>query len=115
MGVDANRTVLMQFLTQEIPKFDNVFFDEGKTLFISGAMQDPKKCMSVTTDDVAYHPDLENKHEEADTRIIFHMMDDDKRHTFHKEPKRIIIKANDTDILVLATHFCSQLTRAAEL
>ncbi len=54
-------------------------------------------------------------HEEADTCMIFHACQADKKLRERGQVGRVIIKSPDTDVLVLAIHYFAQLKNVEEL
>ena len=115
MSVSANKTALLQFFSEAVPNVAKTYFRDEKMLYLSGCMKDPTQVMSVTNNEISCWPELQNTNEEADSRIIYHMMEIDKIPSSYKDPKRIIIKATDTDVLVLATYFFPQISNISEV
>ena len=91
MSVSANKTALLQFMSEAVPNAAKTYFRDEKMLYLSGCMKDPTQVMSVTNNEISCWPELQNTHEEADSRIIYHMMAIDKIPSSYKKHKRIII------------------------
>ena len=91
MSVSANKTDFMQFMSEAVPNAAKTYFRDEKMLYLSGCMKDPTQVMSVTNNEISCWPELQNTHEEADSRIIYHMMAIDKIPSSYKNHKRIII------------------------
>ena len=49
-------------------------------------------------------PELNSNHEEADTKLLLHA-----KHASENGETTIMIKSRDTDVAILACHFCSEI------
>ena len=85
MSISANKTALLQFMSEAVPNAAKTYFRDEKMLYLSGCMKDPTQVMSVTNNEISCWPELQNTHEEADSRIIYHMMAIDKIPSSYKK------------------------------
>ena len=103
---DENKTQLIQFILQEWSSNKYHSKLQGRRIFyVCG-----KDCFFITANDDDDNiqkrliADLCSSQEEADTRIILHMLNIIKKESDKKIP--IIIRSPDTDVLILLIHFC---------
>lgn len=85
---------------------------QGVTLYLSGGFSDRMKVAKLPANVSAedYKERLSSDHEEADTRIILHVLD-----ALGRNFKEIAVLANDTDIVVGLLYHCCQLYEKKEL
>ncbi|CAG9761390.1 unnamed protein product [Ceutorhynchus assimilis] len=88
---------LIKFVTQYLIKSSPKLPPE-KVLWIAGGLQDGSMSIKVKNSGVTVDELLQSNHEEADTRLIFHLV-----HSSTGSP--IVVKSDDTDVLVLLIYF----------
>ena len=92
MALDDNKKNLAEFLSNELLKVET---KEHCEIVVSGGFSDIKRVGTTSTINT-HGPSLSSTQEEADTRIILHVVE-----AAGSGFERIIICANDTDVLVL--------------
>lgn len=105
-GVSKNKTELQNFLCEEWSKwwFTSASSLRGPSkLYLGGGFYDKTKTLVVTPNDVQPVPKLQSTQEEADTRIILHTLYSAQ----NDGAERVVIYANDTDIIVLAIYYAA--------
>ncbi|CAG9762726.1 unnamed protein product [Ceutorhynchus assimilis] len=93
----SNKMSLIKFVTQYLIKSSPKLPPE-KVLWIAGGLQDGSMSIKVKNSGVTVDELLQSNHEEADTRLIFHLV-----HSSTGSP--IVVKSDDTDVLVLLIYF----------
>lgn len=97
-----NKLSLLHFLTQYIIDNHGEFLKDNEALLIAGGFENPEKVVLLSKNqEEKTLDDLYSTHEEADTRIILHMIYEAQLN------KNILIKSVDTDVLLLLIHFYS--------
>ncbi len=96
-----NKMNLQQFLLESW--CHDPFFSDQQ-LYLSGGFKDPTETCCLSNYTLQTVPELACTHEEADNRIIVHMLYCAKE---LKSP-RIVIHANDTDIIVSSIYYCNK-------
>ena len=76
-------------------------------LYLGGGFLDETKSVKISGDVVIPIVELESTHEEADTRVILHSI----YSVQHDHVERLIIHANDTDVIVLVIYYASNLLK----
>ena len=71
------------------------------------------KC--VTSTDLTEVDELLSTQTEADTRMLLHAMDFDRRLNAKNASGRIVIKSPDTDVMVLLVHYMPQMLAVSEV
>ena len=74
-------------------------------LILSGGFRNHERVVSLTTNGAEELSDAYCSHEEADTRLIFHIEDSKERHKI----TTAVIWSPDTDIFLLGLHFCTKI------
>ena len=77
---------------------------EGQQLFLAGGFKDGQVVICVEKNRSFEALDLFSTHEEADTRLVLHATDIHLR----KSHERVIIRCDDTDVLVILLFYCSK-------
>ena len=81
-------------------------------LYLGGGFKEETKSVLLTHGSVTNISDLESTQQEADTRVILHTIYSVK----NEDVDRIIIHANDTDIIVMCVYYaCTLLSNLSEL
>ena len=85
-----------------------------KKYMLAGGFNDGTQTKVVTGDGVQDMPTMHSTHEEADTRMLLHAT------VFNKEQvpgahARVIIESPDTDVMVLAVHYCPKMRNVSEV
>ncbi|KAK3096470.1 hypothetical protein FSP39_000527 [Pinctada imbricata] len=117
LAVEENKRQLVSFLGSFVEKV--VCMSErvpnGKTLYMAGAFDNPDIVKKFTTEEVNLCEELGSTQEEADTRIILHLINIDSSFKRSGTRGRVIVQSSDTDVLVLCCHFLQKLTNTDEL
>ena len=116
----GNKEALARFLSDFLIYNSMEYFSRSvfanKALYVSGGFQEVTTTKRVSTTGIDDCKDLEAHHEEADTRIIFHLMDADRRmFAIGNTNVRATVKTQDTDVVCLAVHFFPKMSAIAEL
>ena len=101
---DDNKAALLAFLSESWSQHP-LHQDDGHQFLISGGYQDEMKTVVVSFQGVVNIPDLQSTQEEADSCIILHVIYSAKV----LGAKRIVVVANDTNIIILCICYYSQL------
>ena len=96
-----NKRRLVKFLGEQWVESVSAKLKRGQQFVIAGGMSDPSKSMLVESDRVAEVTTLNCRHEEADTRMLFHAANAVKAGF-----QRIVIVSPDTLLMV---HFAEQI------
>jgi len=76
-------------------------------LYLGGGFKEETKSVLVTDGRVTEVADLESSQQEADTRVILHSV-----YSFqHEAVNRVVIHANDTDVIVMAIYYAASLLK----
>ncbi|CAG2242273.1 unnamed protein product [Mytilus edulis] len=89
--------------------------EENKCLVLAGAFSNPEIVRQLSNEHVIDLPDLFCSHEEADTRILLHVIHSDKIFQQLNIRGRIIVKCSDTDVLVLCVHYFKVLVSTEQM
>ena len=103
-GLSKNKEQLQDFLCEE---WSNWWFSsshQGPTkLYLGGGFCDKTKAVLVSPGNVQPVLGLQSTQDEADTRVLLHTL-----YTAQNEDvERVVIYANDTDIIVLAVYYAA--------
>ncbi len=99
-AMDDNKAALLSFLCEEWSA--TPLSQPGMQLYLGGGFHEETKTMLVTDQSVSSVLDLQSTQEEADTRIILHLI-----HAVSNGVERVVIHANDTDVIVLCIYYLS--------
>ena len=99
-----NKSELLNFLGDEWSKWWFSKLPRGPSkVYLSGGFYDRTKTLLVTPNDVQPVAELQSTQEEADTRVLLHAIHSAQ----HDGMERVLVYANDTDIIVLAIYYAS--------
>ena len=115
LSVRENKVALIAFLGEYAELKSPQFLKQDETLILAGCFAIPTQTKVITQHNVDINPDFNCDHEEAVTRIIFHADQVDKENGRLNSMGKTVIKANDTDIMVLAVHYFPRLQHTSEL
>lgn len=101
MRTSANKTALATFLSEYLIAVKDDLLEEGHTLILAGGFADGEIVKAVKMDSVSDLPNLASTHEEADTRLVLHAIH------MCQDYDRIIVKSDDTDVLVILLYYRS--------
>ena len=76
-------------------------------MYLGGDFREETKSVLITNGTVADVAELESTQQEADTRVILHSV----YSVQHERVDRVIIHANDTDIIVAYIYYAATLLR----
>jgi hypothetical protein len=72
----------------------------NKEIIIAGGYDNNENCYTITCEGVKELVHLKSNHQEADTRLILHLID-----RAENKDRRVLIKADDTDVLILLLYY----------
>ncbi|KAG1657357.1 Phosphatidylinositol 4-kinase type 2-alpha [Nymphon striatum] len=99
--VSENKAALLEYLCDNWVIGESVNPHQSIKLFLSGGFRDIHKNVLLTNGNESPVTDLQSTHEEADTRLLLHSI----YATQVEGVKRIVMYANDTDVIVLAVYY----------
>ena len=97
-----NKAALAVFVCEYIMANSPAMLSEVQSITLSGGFTDGKTAMIITRDRTRELTNLSSTQEEADTRMLLHAVHIAESH------QRIVIRADDTDVLVLLVYYCSK-------
>lgn len=99
------KTALLKFLSQEWATHADASVLDGHHVYL--AIEDVCHHFTVQAGRVVHEevPELASKHEEADTRIVYHLAS-----LFENEKPSVAVRCSDTDVLVLLLHHILRIT-----
>ncbi|KAG1656448.1 hypothetical protein GQR58_023929 [Nymphon striatum] len=100
-GVSENKAALLEYLCDNWVIGESVNPHQSIKLFLSGGFRDIHKSVLLTNGNESPVTELQSTHEEADTRLLLHSI----YATQVEGVKRIVMYANDTDVIVLAVYY----------
>lgn len=103
-----NKANLLKYLSEswsEPGSFGNM------KLVLSGGFKEETSTFMVGHNHTSPVPELESNHEEADTRIILHVLYSFE--VLHLE--RVVVHSNDTDVIVMCIYYASKCDSITEL
>ncbi|KAG1668553.1 Protein smg8 [Nymphon striatum] len=99
--VSENKAALLEYLCDNWVIGESVNPHQSIKLFLSGGFRDIHKSVMLTNGNESPVTELQSTHEEADTRLLLHSI----YATQVEGVKRIVMYANDTDVIVLAVYY----------
>ena len=117
LGNSKNKQALVSFLGTFCSDFYQTKqpLAEGLTLYLAGSFYNPEVVKKVVANQVSDCVALYSTQEEADTRIILHVLDMDEQFGQRNVKGRIVIKSSDTDVMVLCIHYFHCLKSTEQL
>ena len=117
MAVSKNKESLVKHITNYIiqhgPK--RVVKHKEWSLFVAGGGDNEEETFCITCIGVNKVEELFSTQEEADTRMLLHIVHADASFGLAKTKGTVILKATDTDVLVLAVYYFPQLKNTTHL
>ena len=104
VSADDNKAALMCFLSEKWSSTSQYSIP----LYLSGGFTDQTVTM-VVTDEPKVAPELSSRYEEADMRIMKHA----QYVADVLGAERIVVHANDTDVIVLCIYFCKKTSNTS--
>ena len=104
----TNKAKLLHFLCEKWSQ-DEVETPSPTRLLLGGGFKDETKSVLLTEDAITDVSNLESTQTKADTRVILHTVYSVK----NEGMERVIIHANDTDIIVILTNIALAAPRRA--
>ena len=105
----GNKASIAAFISIYVEEKAKSRLPSGKSIILSGGYKDGQIAKHITQNDIVELNHLFSTQEEADTRVILHAFD------FRDAASRIIIRADDTDILVLLLFYSAKGSLAPEV
>ena len=99
-----NKAALCNFVSNYLTEKASRLLPEGKSLIVAGGISDGEKAIVINSTGIKKSQELASTHEEADTRIILHTI------SLAKNPSRVIVQCDDTDVMVLLLYIHVQWT-----
>ena len=96
----ANKAALAVYICLYIDEQAPAKLHEDESIVLAGGYEDGEKVM-VVGKQVLANENLFCSHEEADTRMILHAIELSPNYS------RIVVRSDDTDVLVLLLYYCS--------
>ncbi|CAC5383566.1 unnamed protein product [Mytilus coruscus] len=116
LSSNKNKQALITFLGDYLSRnLSDMFQDENKCLVLAGAFSNPEIVRQLSNEHVIDLPDLFCSHEEANTRILLHVIHSDKIFQQLNIRGLIIVKCSDTDVLVLCVHYFKVLVSTEQM
>ena len=99
-----NKRTLTRFLLQQWSR--DKYADQIGNRNVYFAVENECFRLSLNDGKVVWEeiPELNSNHEEADTKLLLHA-----KHASENGETTIMIKSRDTDVAILACHFCSEI------
>ena len=102
LSKSENKSSLLSYLCE---KWDNdeeagPQLEKDLKLFLAGGFRDATKSVLLTNGSISLVPELESNQEEADTRLLLHAV-----YATRVGTKRIVVLANDTDVVILSIYY----------
>ncbi|KAL8601861.1 hypothetical protein ACOMHN_020596 [Nucella lapillus] len=95
----ANKAALSAFVCESIAASAPAQLKQNNTIILAGGFASGETVTLVTNSGVVMMPHLFSTQEEADTRLVLHVIDLATTHT------RVIVRCDDTDVLVLMLYY----------
>lgn len=111
LKLSENKRSLLKFLSGYLLEHSADQLQIEETLIIAGGFESPELCFSVNKDGVTELKDLKSNHDEADTRLILHVL---YEYQILRQ-KRVLVKSVDTDVLILLIYYYSDYIKANDL
>ena len=105
----GNKASIAAFISIYVEEKAKSRLSSGKSIILSGGYKDGQMAKHITQNDIVELNHLFSTQEEADTHVILHAVD------FCDAASRIIIRADDTDILVLLLFYSAKGSLAPEV
>jgi len=100
---------LANFISEYILQHASEQLPYGKSIILAGGFSDRKIVMGVGTDSVFTLDSLQSTQDEADTRMLLHAV------SLSSVNQRIIVRCDDTNVLVLLIHYFNRGLLAKEV
>ena len=97
---NSNKAALAVYICLYIEEQAPAQLQEDESIVLAGGYEDGEKVM-VVGKQVLANENLFCSHEEADTRMILHAIELSPNYS------RIVVRSDDTDVLVLLLYYCS--------
>lgn len=105
----TNKTSLLNFLTKYFVQNVPILLKDDETFIIAGGFENPRNALFLTKSDYPENvSSLNTNQEEADTRIILHVLSE------VEYSNSIIVKSVDTDVFLLLLHYYSTIDKLSE-
>jgi len=108
MGVSQNKAQLTAYLSvyiEENIQSRGIFTTPLHALYLGGGYTSQQVTKCITMDSIVEKRELSSSQTEADTRMILHAMNADKRIS----SGRLVVPTPDTDVLVLLVHYFGRM------
>ena len=108
---NENKAALLNFIAESWIKNAHRL-PQGFQLILGGMLKNPGRAVLLTSNGVIDVPELScTNHEEADTRIFCHLV----YAVQHRGYQRVVIRATDSDIILMAIYHTVRITDLQEL
>lgn len=98
----GNKAALAEFISNHIVETAPQLLEQGQNILLAGGFQDGTHVKRVNSQGSTNEEELYCTHEEADTRMVFHATSAIDTY------QRVIIRCDDTDVLVLLMYYYSK-------
>lgn len=99
MKNDKNKAQLANFVPNYVRHHKHLI-PEGRSVIL-GALDNPNDAVLLNLQEEKFLTNMSCVHEEADTRMIFHLL------TLQLSHEQIIVFCQDTDVLILLIYYCA--------
>ena len=102
LRISGNKADLCSFVSTIIASTGPTRISSGKTVILAGGFENGQEVKRVSKSGIDCLTDLYSDQEEADTRLVLHAIHLAQSHS------RLIVKCDDTDVLVLLLFYSSK-------
>ncbi len=106
---------MIKFLGEYLSENWHIPVDYSQSIYLVGYQTDPDTVLVIDTSGYHFVPEPESNHEEANTRIILHVLHADRTFPESDRKGQIVKQCKDTDVLVLCIHYLLQLNSTDEM
>ncbi len=102
LRISGNKAALCSFVSTYIASTGPTRISSGNTVILAGGFENGQEVKRVSKSGIDCLEDLYSDQEEADTRLVLHAIHLAQSHS------RLIVKCDDTDVLVLLLYYSSK-------
>ena len=111
----ALEAFLSDFITTHAPLHQELINQPECMVYLTGGFENPEETRCISAAGPVTDHQLFCMHEEADTRMIFQATQLNDRFIMKGVQGEVIIRAQDTDVLVLAIHYFPKMSNITKL
>lgn len=106
---NSNKAALARFLSAYLEETLPKNLETGQSVILAGGYKRSNEAKIIQENGCHDDHELYSEHDEADTRMVFHAI------RLSSNYDRIIIRSDDTDVLIILLYFCSVGKLAAQV